>query len=327
MNVATPALAILGCFAAACATSSAQASQVLVDIDEQLDRPASLAVSSSWLPVRVEAISGDKVSVRAVITGDEGSTNVDRIVITVSDDGELTIRQERPGLRRGARRERDQEGSITVGVPAGIPLLLDSASGDITVGGALSAAPVAVSTASGAIEIEDGVSATRLLLNTASGDVVVSGGADELVFSSASGDLRADLSRPAALLQVETASGAVDARGQFGDVRLSSTSGSLDVSSLMGSVEARSISGQINLSWAQLPPTARVSVGTTSGSQRLILPAGSNPGGSIETLSGQVSSDLPLLLTSQGARVLRLGGGQGTLDLSSVSGAIVIAGP
>lgn len=143
-------------------------------------------------------------------------------------------------------------------------------------------------------------------LTTVSGNAAVSGLAvDELQFASVSGDLRA---KP------------FDARV----IGMKTTSGNLSLSGLTGNLSATTVSGSISAMFTTLKDD--VSIHTTSGDTKLTLPADSAFELRLDTVSGRVTSEIPMSV-SRSERTLyqgTAGEGKNGIRVRSVSGDVSI---
>jgi Putative adhesin len=211
------------------------------------------------------------------------------------------------GLRQGSSRSGDTRFEVTI--PVGARVRATSTSGDIRVSG--SKADVEARTHRGDIAVED---VGRIDLNALSGDVEATTIAGDVRINVVSGDVR--LRGATGEIEIKTVSGEIDvsdARARF--VRLGSTSGDLAYD---GSIDA----------------TGRYELETHSGDVDLTLPSNIKADLTVSTFSGEVVSDLPLVLVpgphgnaSSHGKSLRLaigGGGGARINTESFSGDINI---
>jgi hypothetical protein len=184
----------------------------------------------------------------------------------------------------GAVEVRCTSGDISV-LDTGAAARVDGVSGDIRLRGLNG--PIEVSGTSGDISVED-CTTPSLAVENKSGDLVL-----------------------------RRVSGNLNARTAGGDVRLEDCSGKTM------SIEA--VSGDVSVDIAE-PITGTVNVRTVSGDASVGLMDGADCRVSLSTLRGDVSCSVPLSDEAKtGQRVTgRLGGGQGTLDVSAVTGDVSV---
>ncbi|HXM91718.1 MAG TPA: DUF4097 family beta strand repeat-containing protein, partial [Candidatus Dormibacteraeota bacterium] len=141
------------------------------------------------------------------------------------------------------------------------------------------------------------------------------------------------------------ASGEVTVNNAKGDVRANSMSGSVRVTKPGGRVEADSASGSIDIDGAKFDVKAHGVSGelkihgdpgdhgywhlkTVSGSVQVYVPSNSNFRFSAEALSGEIRTDIPIVIEEQGKHSLRahIGNGGGRVEVRTVSGEIHVSG-
>lgn len=124
-----------------------------------------------------------------------------------------------------------------------------------------------------------------------------------------------------------TVNGDVDAQGLGADVAVSTVNGSVDVSAA-GHVEASTVNGSIRASMGRADWTGDAEFTTVNGGITLTLPEGVSTEVRAETVNGDLETDFPMTVTGKfGPRHMRGtigGGGNRTLELSTVNGSIRI---
>jgi DUF4097 and DUF4098 domain-containing protein YvlB len=178
---------------------------------------------------------------------------------------------------------------------------------------------------------------------------------------AASGSIRVEkIERDA---QLTTASGSVSASDIGGDVRVSSGSGAVAVSNIKGAVrvsalagvarvagpggrvEADTASGEVEILGATKDVKAHAASGrvfvqgnpgannywelkTISGSVQFSVPVSANFHLSAEAVSGEIRTDIPIVVEEQGKHSLRahIGSGGGRVEVHTVSGEIRVSG-
>ena len=186
---------------------------------------------------------------------------------------------------------------------------------------------------------------TRLVLEAVSGDVAATGSQGEVEATSVSGDV--DVTDAVRLVSVESVSGSVHAAQVTGNLRAETVSGDLRVETVTGNVEASSVSGSLRLIGIQskdvrteavsgdivytgtIEAGGKYSFESHSGTIRLNIPRGAGAQFSVETFSGDVSTDFPVTTRGSGrGREGRMdfttGDGRARVTANTFSGRIVI---
>lgn len=121
--------------------------------------------------------------------------------------------------------------------------------------------------------------------------------------------------------------GDIDAQGLGADAAVSTVNGSIDVSAA-GHVEASTVNGSIRASMGRADWTGDADFTTVNGGITLTLPEGLATEVRAETVNGDLETDFPLTVSGRfGPRRMRGtigGGGNRTLELSTVNGSIRI---
>jgi DUF4097 and DUF4098 domain-containing protein YvlB len=142
-----------------------------------------------------------------------------------------------------------------------------------------------------------------------------------------------------------SASGAVTVNNAKGDIRASSLSGAVRVMKPAGRVDADSGSGLIDIDGAKFDVKAHGVSGTVrihgdpgdhgywdlktvSGSVQVYVPSNANFRFSAEAISGEIKTDIPIVIEEQGKHSLRahVGNGGGRIEVHTVSGEIHVSG-
>jgi DUF4097 and DUF4098 domain-containing protein YvlB len=202
---------------------------------------------------------------------------------------------------------------------------------------------------------------TEVSSNLASGAQTIRGVRGPVKAQSASGTIRAEnIERDA---QLTTISGSVSATDIGDDVRISTASGNVDISNIKGDVHAKAMSGvirvykpggrveadagsgEVEIHGAAADVQAHAASGrvsvqgnpgadnfwelkTLSGGVQLGVPATANLHLSAEATSGEIRTDIPIVVEEQGKHSLRahMGSGGGRVDVHTVSGEIRVTG-
>jgi len=196
--------------------------------------------------------------------------------------------------------------------------------------------------------------ATEVDVNVASGAQTIRNVTGPVTVRAASGSIRLEnIQRDA---EVTTASGTISATDVGSDLHVSTASGNVELSGIKGNVRASTVSGVIRIA----KPGARVQAGNTSGEieiqgasvsglvsvqgnpgadsywdlksvsggVQLRVPAAANLHLTAEASSGDIRSDIPIVVEEQGKHTLRahMGSGGGRVDVHTVSGEIRLSG-
>lgn len=183
------------------------------------------------------------------------------------------------------------------------PLQATSVSGSVRAQGI--GREVKLSSTSGSITAEncgDDVRATSV-----SGSVTVTNAKGDVVARSVSGGV--EVNSPGGRVETGSSSGSIDVRGANGDVKGHSTAGSLTV---QGNPSGNSY-------WE---------LKTTSGSVRISVPSNASFHFSAGAVSGQIRTQIPIVIEEQGKHSLRahMGDGGGRVEVHTVSGTIEVRG-
>ena len=142
-------------------------------------------------------------------------------------------------------------------------------------------------------------------------------------------------------VHVSTASGSVSVSAVKGDVHVNAMAGTIQVTKPGGRVDANTASGSIDVQGAARDVRAhavsgRVSIQgnpgtesywdlkTVSGGVQLAVPASSNFHLSADAVSGEIRTDVPIMIEEQSKHSLRarIGNGGGRVEVRTVSGEI-----
>jgi DUF4097 and DUF4098 domain-containing protein YvlB len=211
--------------------------------------------------------------------------------------------------------------AYTIQVPHDTEVNARVASGSQTIRGVRG--PVKVQAASGAIRIEKIGRDTHL--TTASGSVSAT-------------DVGEDV-------QINSVSGSVNVSNTKGDVRVNAIAGSIQIAGPGGRVEADTASGAVEIQGASNDLKAHAASGrvvvrgnpaansywelkTASGSIQLIVPPTASFNLSAQAVSGEIRTDIPIMIEEQSKHSLRarMGNGGAHVDVQTVSGEIRVSG-
>ena len=173
----------------------------------------------------------------------------------------------------------------------------------------------------------------------ASGSIRVSNIERETQLSSLSGSVRAE--NIGGDLRANSASGTVTVSNIKGDVRISALSGSTQITKPGGRVEASTASGSVSVEGATSDVKAQAASGrvnvqgnpgassywdlkTASGTVDLGVPSNANFHLAADAISGEIKTDIPVLVEEKGKHSLRarVGTGGGRVEVHTISGEI-----
>jgi len=267
-----------------------------IDTTVRLDRQGT--VDLSLISGRIRVSGWDRPDVRVQASIEDGGllrfdANSSRVTLTVDH-------------QEGRRRHNMGDATYEVSVPRGTRLTLEAVSGDITATGS-----------QGEIEASN-----------VSGDVEVSGGTREVSVESVSGSVRA--SQINGNLRAESVSGDVRAESVSGDVEAATVSGSIRLVGVRSrDVRTETVSGDV-LYTGSIDPSGKYRFESHSGTLRLNIPRTAGAQFSVETFSGDVSTDFAAT-TQPGQRGKKsghfeftIGDGRARVSAETFSGRIII---
>lgn len=271
-----------------------------VDTTVRLDRGGT--VDLSLISGKIRVTGWDRPEVKVVASIESGLLRFDANSSRVS----LSVDQSEDS--RGRRRHDVGDARYEVSVPRGSRLVLEAVSGDITATGS-----------QGEIEA-----------TSVSGDVDVTGGIREVSVESVSGSAHA--AQITGNLRAETVSGDVRAETVSGNVEATSVSGNVRLVGVQSKdVRAETVSGDIVYA-GSIEPGGKYSFEAHSGTIRLTIPRGAGAQFSVETFSGDVSTDFPVTTVTRtgsgkrrnGRMEFTIGDGRARVTANTFSGRIVI---
>jgi DUF4097 and DUF4098 domain-containing protein YvlB len=181
-----------------------------------------------------------------------------------------------------------------------------------------------LTTTSGRIKLHgDFPDADPLRLRTATGDMELTGAAGSIDIRTTSGDSTVDVMRPLTSFFARTSAGHVTLTGGALSAHAETASGDIRLSNLSGSVHASSSTGRVSLSWDRLGPSSTIKALTAQSRIMLVIPAGSEPRGTLRTVTGTIRSDFPGHISEQGDSVFLEGGGA-VIEAETASGQLTL---
>jgi len=233
------------------------------------------------------------------------------------------IEQKGDTIRIGKDMSRMRNISITytIQVPRATEVDVNVASGAQTIRNVTG--PVTVRAASGSIRLENIQRDAEV--TTASGTISATDVGSDLHVSTASGNV--ELSGIKGNVRANTVSGVIRIAKPGARVEASNTSGEIAIQGASNDVKAHAISGLVSV---QGNPAADSywELKSVSGGVQLRVPATANLHLSADASSGEIRSDIPIVVEEQGRHSLRahMGSGGGRVDVHAVSGEIRLTG-
>jgi len=179
-----------------------------------------------------------------------------------------------------------------------------------------------LSTTSATMRVDGEFAQARpLRLRSASGDIELVGWAPEVEVRTTSGYATLTAARPFDHLLARSASGNITLSGGARVVRCDTSSGDVDLAGLLGATSVQTTSGGIQLHFDALPPSAEVKLASASGRIRATLPPGTQPGGEVASVRGEIRSVYPGTSPANEPR-LKLSGKGPKLTVNTTSGRI-----
>ena len=232
------------------------------------------------------------------------------------------IEQRGDTIRIGKDMSRMRNISITytIQVPRATEVEANVASGAQTIRNVIG--PVTVRAASGSIRLENIQRDAEV--TTASGTISASDVGSDLHVSTASGNV--ELSGIKGNVRASTVSGVIRIAKPGARVEAGNTSGEIEIQGASNDVKAHAISGLVSV---QGNPGADSywDLKSVSGGVQLRVPAAANLHLTAEASSGDIRSDIPIVVEEQGKHTLRahMGSGGGRVDVHTVSGEIRVS--
>lgn len=216
-----------------------------------------------------------------------------------------------PKQGMGSRFIRRNPVTVRVDLPEGSDVTVVAGSADVEVTGPIGAAEF--TTSSGDVAADD--VAANLVARSASGDLTVGAVGGDLRVQTASGDLRC--SSVAGRAVFTTASGDVEVGAAAGQVEVKATSGAVRLGELARGARVTNVSGDVRVLAID---EGTLHVRSVSGNVSVGVATGVDLHVDVETMSGEVRSDIPLDDAPRAARRDALV----ELSVRSVSGNVEI---
>jgi hypothetical protein len=179
--------------------------------------------------------------------------------------------------------------------------------------------PVKADSASGSIRVDDIDRQTQL--TTLSGSIEAQNIGDDLRASSASGSV--NVAKVKGDVRISALSGTTQVSGPGGRVDADTASGTVEVHGATRDVKAHAASGRVDVQ-GNPSESSYWDLKTVSGVVELGVPPSANFHLTAEAISGQIKTDVPIVIEEQGKHSLRarMGNGGGRVEVHTVSGEI-----
>jgi hypothetical protein len=244
----------------------------------------------------------------------------ERLDQTLADPG---IEQKGDTIRVGKRLSSMRNLSIDykIEVPHDTEINVTAVSGSQTIQNVRG--PVTAQGASGSVRIDRVERDTRI--NSVSGSIEVSDIGDDVRASSASGEVTVSNSKGD--VRANSLSGSVHVTTPGGRVDTDSASGSIEIDGAKSDVKAHNVSGELNIH-GDPGDRGYWDLKTVSGGVQVHVPSNSNFRFAAEAISGEIQTDIPIVIEEQGKHSLRahIGNGGGRIEVHTVSGEIHVSG-
>jgi DUF4097 and DUF4098 domain-containing protein YvlB len=179
--------------------------------------------------------------------------------------------------------------------------------------------PVKADSASGSIRVDDIDRQTQL--TTLSGSIEAQNIGDDLRASSASGSV--NVAKVKGDVRISALSGTTQVSGPGGRVDADTASGTVEVQGATRDVKAHAASGRVDVQ-GNPSESSYWDLKTVSGVVELGVPPSANFHLTAEAVSGQIKTDVPIVIEEQGKHFLRarMGNGGGRVEVHTISGEI-----
>jgi Putative adhesin len=161
----------------------------------------------------------------------------------------------------------------------------------------------------------------HVVLNAISGSIYADKIGDDLRASSTSGTVA--VSNVKGDVRISAVSGTTQIVKPGGRVEASTTSGAVEVQGATSDVKARAVSGRVTVD-GNPAATSYWDLNTVSGTVQLGVPSNANFHLSAEASSGEIKTDIPVVVEEKGKHSLRarVGNGGGRVEVHTASGQI-----
>jgi len=211
--------------------------------------------------------------------------------------------------------------SYSVEVPRNTEVVTSSVSGSLSVRNVRG--PLQAESVSGSIHAQDIGNDARL--SSTSGSVEAENCADDVRATSVSGSV--DVTNAKGDVLAHSVSGNVTVRAPGGRVDSNSSSGSVEIRGANNDVKAHTASGRVDIG-GNPSGNSYWDLKTMSGPISISVPSDANFHLSSSAVSGEIRTQVPIVIEEQGKHSLRarMGNGNGRVEVRTVSGSVELDG-
>jgi hypothetical protein len=266
----------------------------------------TVVIDVSFHQVEVTAVPGDSVDVTVDLkvkgNGNSAQKYLEAYKPQFLEEGDKLIVRSVRKKKGWSWKSVSVKGLVTVQMPPGMNLTIDSSSGSAEVKG----------------DFGDAI----VRFDASSGSMTVNGAMRELHSDTSSGSVKAQVSRPLEAFTADASSGSARLTGGARKAKTDSSSGSINLSGLLGEGNFGASSGSIKAQWDSIPPETSVRASASSGSVTLWFPEDTRISGSLDVSSGGLHSDFPALVRGKDKLVLDGGSDAVNVEVDTSSGSI-----
>jgi DUF4097 and DUF4098 domain-containing protein YvlB len=284
--------------------------------------PLRLELSNASGDVQITGSTDNKVHVHADVSAHGmGFDKPQKILDDMTSNPPVELKGDTLRIGKGFSHVRNVTISYSIAVPHDTEVDISNASGAQTI--QQIRGPVKVNTAAGSIRVDH--IDREVQLNSVSGSVDADNVGDNVRAKSLSGNVNVSGSKGD--VDVGALSGSIQVRKAGGRVDAEAVSGSVDVQNAVNDVKARSASGPVTVQ-GNPGATSYWELKAASGGVTLSVPSSSNFHLTAEATSGEIRTDIPIVVEEQTKHALRahVGTGGGRVEVHTASGGIRVTG-
>jgi DUF4097 and DUF4098 domain-containing protein YvlB len=292
--------------------------------DRMLDvsSPVHLELSNVSGNVTIASSSDGKVHIHGdVRISGMGIGNTQKRLDDIIANPPVELRGDTLRIGKEISHQHNVSISYSLEVPKETAVHASSVSGSVSVRSVRG--PVQAESVSGSIRAQD--VGREVKLSSVSGSVDAENCGDDVRATSVSGSVTVTNAKGDVL--AHSVSGNVQTRNPGGRVDANSSSGSVGVHAANGDVKGHSSSGSVTV---QGNPSGNSywDLKTSSGTVEIAVPSDAKFHFTANAVSGQISTQIPIVIEEQGKHSLRahVGDGGGRVEIRTVSGAIEVQG-
>jgi DUF4097 and DUF4098 domain-containing protein YvlB len=311
LMLASFALASAGCNMGPAATGNFDRTLIV-------SAPIRLELSNASGNVSITGSGDNKVHVHAEVrSSGMGFDNPQKRLDELVNNPPIEQKGDTIRIGKDLRRVRHVSISYVIEVPHDTEVNTTVVSGSQTILNVRG--PVKADSASGSIRVDHIDRQTQL--TTLSGSIEAESIGDDLRASSASGSVI--VSNVKGDVRISALSGSTQISGPGGRVDANTASGTVEVQGATRDVKAHAASGRVDVQ-GNPSESSYWDLKTVSGVVQLGVPPSANFHLTAEAVSGQIKTDVPIVIEEQGKHSLRarMGNGGGRVEVHTISGEI-----